>query len=180
MSRIEVYAEDDPAALTRESEGSAEIASIMDEVGVGFERWPLRPLAPGDDALTVYAPEIARLSAAGGYRTADVIALAPDHPERAALRTKFLSEHTHDEDEVRFFVAGAGLFTIHAGGKVFALTCTAGDLIRVPAGTPHWFDMGPAPSFTAIRLFSDPKGWEAAFTGADIAERFPRLEAARA
>jgi 1,2-dihydroxy-3-keto-5-methylthiopentene dioxygenase len=43
----------------------------------------------------------------------------------------------------------------------------------VPAGTRHWFDMGPAPRFTAIRLFTTPAGWVANFTGTPIARNFP-------
>lgn len=46
----------------------------------------------------------------------------------------------------------------------------------MPAGTPHWFDMSESPSFVAIRLFDNPDGWVAHFTGVDIAQRFPRLE----
>jgi 1,2-dihydroxy-3-keto-5-methylthiopentene dioxygenase len=51
--------------------------------------------------------------------------------------------------------------------------CERGDLISVPAGTRHWFDMGPAPRFTAIRLFTTPAGWVANFTGEPIARGFP-------
>jgi 1,2-dihydroxy-3-keto-5-methylthiopentene dioxygenase len=54
--------------------------------------------------------------------------------------------------------------------------CEQGDLISVPDGTTHWFDMGPRPHFTAIRLFTNPEGWVANFTGSDIASRFPRFE----
>jgi 1,2-dihydroxy-3-keto-5-methylthiopentene dioxygenase len=105
-----------------------------------------------------------------------VVSLSADHPQKAELRQKFLSEHTHSEDEVRFFVAGEGLFTLHADNKVFEVLCQKGDLISVPANTPHWFDMGPNPGFIAIRLFNNPDGWVANFTGSDIAERFNRLE----
>jgi len=84
------------------------------------------------------------------------------------------------EDEVRFFVDGEGLFTLHEEGRVFNMLCTKGDLIAVPAGMRHWFDMGPTPRFTAIRLFIEPEGWVAHFTGDDIADRFPRHEAALA
>ena len=116
------------------------------------------------------------LKSGGGYRTVDVVSVAPDHPDRATMRTKFLSEHTHAEDEVRFFVGGEGLFTLHHDGRVFDVLCTAGDLMSVPAGMKHWFDMGSAPHFTAIRLFVNPDGWVAAFTGDDISDRFPRHE----
>jgi 1,2-dihydroxy-3-keto-5-methylthiopentene dioxygenase len=36
--------------------------------------------------------------------------------------------------------------------------------------------MGPDPSFTAIRLFNNPEGWVANFTGDAIAANFPRLD----
>ena len=44
----------------------------------------------------------------------------------------------------------------------------------MPAGTKHWFDMGASPSFTAVRLFTNPEGWVAQFTGDEIAELFPK------
>lgn len=175
MSHLAIYAEDDARAPLLETADGEAIAAALAEIGVRFERWPTRDAASGD-ILAAYAPEIARLKAEGGYQSVDVISLAPDHPDRAALRTKFLSEHRHNEDEVRFFVEGEGLFTLHADGRVFNMLCTRGDLISVPAGMRHWFDMGPAPRFTAIRLFINPDGWVAHFTGDDIADRFPRHE----
>ncbi|WYX23047.1 cupin [Achromobacter xylosoxidans] len=125
--------------------------------------------------LAAYRPEIDRLVAERGYRSVDVVSLDPAHPDREALRRKFLAEHTHADDEVRFFVAGSGLFTLHAAGRVYAVLCEQDDLISVPAGVPHWFDMGSAPAFTCIRLFNDPAGWVARFTGDEIATRFPVL-----
>ena len=93
-----------------------------------------------------------------------------------ALREKFLSEHTHDEDEVRFFVEGQGLFCLHINDEVLQVLCQAGDWIAVPAGTKHWFDMGSAPNFCAIRFFDNPEGWVARFSGDAIADHFPRLD----
>ena len=178
MSRLRVFAEDAPDAPLLDTDEESAIVAALAPVGVRFERWPLRDLAEGVDALTAYAPEIERLKAEGGYQSVDTVAMIPDHPARAELRTKFLDEHTHAEDEVRFFVEGEGLFTLHAEGHVFAMLCTAGDLIAVPAGMKHWFDMGPSPRFTAIRLFLNPDGWIARFTGDTIASRFPRHEPA--
>ncbi|MEO9170422.1 MAG: cupin, partial [Candidatus Baltobacteraceae bacterium] len=93
------------------------------------------------------------------------------------MRKKFLDEHQHVEDEVRFFVEGRGAFYLHAGGRVYQTVCCKGDLISVPAGTKHWFDMGPDPEFTAIRLFINPEGWVANFTGDPIANDYPKLDA---
>lgn len=178
MSRLQTFADTDPATALLDTRDAAVIAAALAEVGVRFERWPLKPLAPGDDVLAVYADEVDRLTAEGGYRSIDVATIAPDHPERETMRGTFLSEHTHGEDEVRFFVDGEGLFTLHHGDRVFNMLCSAGDLISVPAGMRHWFDMGASPRFTAIRLFVNPDGWIARFTGSDIAQRFPRLAAA--
>ncbi len=176
MSRLQVFADDEASQALIETEDGGAIAAHLGEIGVTFERWPTRAVA--GDILEAYAPEVERLKAAGGYRSVDVVAVTPDHPDRVAMRTKFLSEHSHGEDEVRFFVEGAGLFTLHASGRVWNVLCCAGDLISVPAGMTHWFDMGASPHFTVIRMFANPDGWVATFTGDDIAERFPRYEPA--
>ena len=157
----------------------AVIAAELAKRGIGFERWPTRaefPAGAGPDAvLAAYAQEIQAVQARGSYPTVDAIRMTPDHPDREALRQKFLSEHTHAEDEVRFFVEGRGLFCLHLGEEVLQVLCEADDWISVPAGTKHWFDMGAEPSFCAIRFFDNPEGWVAQFSGDPIADRFPRL-----
>lgn len=166
-----------PDLLT--TDGSA-IQGELAERGIRFERWPARrELVAGADPaaiLAAYATEIARVQADGGYGTVDAIRLTPDHPDREALRRKFLAEHTHAEDEVRFFVEGRGLFCLRLGDEVLQLVCERDDWIAVPAGTRHWFDMGAEPRFCALRFFNDPAGWVANFTGDPIAGRFPLLD----
>ncbi len=156
------------------------IARQLAQRGVVLQRWPARAaLAEGADQaeiLAAYAPEIARVQESGGYATVDAIRMTPDHPERQALRQKFLAEHTHSEDEVRFFVEGCGLFCLHLGDEVLQVLCERNDWLAVPAGTRHWFDMGPEPRFCALRFFNDPAGWVADFTGDPIAERYPRFD----
>ena len=179
MSELKRFDETGGAPDLHTTDG-AEIAAAMAPIGVRFERWPLRELpadATGDDILAAYAPEVERLQAEGGYRSIDVVRMLPDHPERDAARTKFLDEHSHAEDEVRFFVAGSGQFTLHIDAKVYEVLCERGDLIGVPDGTRHWFDMSESPYFVAIRLFTSKEGWVAEFTGDTIAERFPRMAA---
>ncbi|GAB6488852.1 hypothetical protein bcgnr5371_60740 [Bacillus cereus] len=109
-----------------------------------------------------------------------MVSIAPDNPQRETMRGKFLDEHYHKEDEVRFFVAGSGLFTLHVEPNVYEIKCEQGDLISVPDSTLHWFDMGPEPSFVAIRFFTEPDGWVGYFTGTDIAQQFPRYERGQA
>ncbi len=178
MSRLRIFSEQRPDSVTFESDDSEVIAQTLQTVGIGFEQWPVRPLddnASNDEILACYRPEIERLVAENGFQAVDVVSMQPGHPEREAMRAKFLNEHSHKEDEVRFFVRGSGLFTLHIEDKVYEILCTAQDLIRVPDGTRHWFDMGPAPYFTAIRFFTEADGWVGYFTGSDIAERFPRF-----
>lgn len=179
MSRLRIFRENQPDAPLSVHTDHADVASELAKVGVRFERWEAnQPIAPGasqDEVIAAYRADIDRLMSEEGYQSVDVVSLKPDHPDRAALRQKFLSEHTHSEDEVRFFVAGAGQFTLHLGDKVYDVLCEQGDLIGVPDGTRHWFDMSESPYFVAIRLFTNKDGWVAQFTGEDIAERFPRM-----
>jgi 1,2-dihydroxy-3-keto-5-methylthiopentene dioxygenase len=179
MSRLSVYAESQPDRPLVETADFDRIASELGAAGIRFERWKAEQDLPDDaDADTIiaaYRAEIDRLIEERGYQTFDVVSMTPDHPEKSAFRSKFLEEHTHSEDEVRFFVRGQGLFVIHVDGKVYSMLCERDDLISVPANTRHWFDMGPNPSFTAIRVFDNPEGWVAKFTGDKIAARFPLL-----
>lgn len=156
------------------------IATTLHGTGALFERWKatcvLGPEASQDEIIGAYQESVDRLRSIYGFQSADVISVQPDHPQRQALREKFLSEHRHTDFEVRFFVEGGGLFFIHANEHVYCILCERGDLISVPANTPHWFDMGEFPSLKCIRLFTTPEGWVADYTGDDIASRFPQME----
>lgn len=180
MSQLRVYSESAPDRPLLETRDFGRIAAELGEPGIRFERWKagreLPPDAGSDTIIAAYRDEIDRLVGERGYRTYDVVSMHPAHPEKEAFRRKFLEEHTHSEDEVRFFVRGQGLFVMHIGERVYALLCEQDDLVSVPANTRHWFDMGPNPSFTAIRLFNNPEGWVANFTGDPIASRFPLLD----
>lgn len=180
MSYLSVHHESSPLVPSKLLTHAEDIAATLATVGVRFERWEAAaPVAPGasqEEVIAAYRHEIDKLMAERGYVTVDVVSLDASHPQKAELRAKFLDEHRHAEDEVRFFVAGRGLFTLHIDDHVYNVLCEKNDLISVPAGTRHWFDMGENPHFVAIRLFNNPEGWVAQFTGDDIASRFPRLE----
>ncbi|MCS5691350.1 acireductone dioxygenase [Cyanobium sp. FGCU-6] len=185
MSQLQIFPVEAPGRPlpSLSSNDPALIAAELGQRGIGFERWPARVGLAADatteQVLAAYAPEIERVQGLGRYPTVDAIRLTPEHPDRVALREKFLAEHTHSEDEVRFFVEGRGLFCLHLGAEVLQVLCEADDWIRVPAGTKHWFDMGPRPQFTAIRFFDNPEGWVARFTGDAIAQRYPLLDGER-
>lgn len=168
MALIRIPTED------RTIEGDAAITAFLAGHGIDYERVPPRPGAsadaPADVILSTYADKVAALKARGGYVTADVIDVKPDTPNLDAMLKRFSSEHWHDEDEVRYIVEGRGVFHIHpVNGTVFAIEVEQGDLIRVPRGTHHWFDLCADRRIRAIRLFQDVSGWTPHYTesGAD-------------
>jgi 1,2-dihydroxy-3-keto-5-methylthiopentene dioxygenase len=148
----------------RRLDDPAEVAAFLAPHRIALERWPLAervdPGATPEEILAAYAPEVERLKRQGGYTTADVINVTPNTPNLEALLDRFRPEHTHAEDEVRFILKGRGLFHIHPeSGPVFAIQVEAGDLISVPAGTRHWFDLCAERTIRAIRLFQNTSGW---------------------
>ena len=157
------------------------VTEFLAAVGIEHERWtPSRPLAAtatADEVLAAYDPEISRLKARGGYVTADVIDVRPETPNLEPMLAKFRREHWHDEDEVRFILEGSGVFFIHpregdVSGDVFAIEVGQGDLIRVPRGTWHWFDLCAERRIRAIRLFQDPSGWTPHYTSSGVDKNF--------
>lgn len=182
MTTLTVYSDQDPGRPLGVYTEFAAIRDQLAEIGVEFERWeanqPLSPTAEPDEVIAAYRDSIERLKTRYGFVSVDVVSMHPQHPQAETARGKFLSEHTHDDFETRFFVDGEGAFYIRANGKVYLTVCTKGDLINLPADVTHWFDMGPRPNFKAIRFFRIPEGWVGHFTGDPIADRFPKFETA--
>jgi 1,2-dihydroxy-3-keto-5-methylthiopentene dioxygenase len=182
MTLVLQFAASAPDQLLERADTQSEITRVLAGIGVRFERWNASQPLPDDsapaDILRAYADDVQRLQNERGYRSVDVVRLKRDPADAAwddkarAARGKFLDEHTHSEDEVRFFVEGSGMFCLHTQGKVSLVVCERGDLLSVPAGTHHWFDMGSEPAFCAIRLFGNEDGWVAAFTGDKLAGNF--------
>ena len=157
--------------------GEAAVRETLGRVGIEYERWqPSHPVpagAPAEAVLAAYAAEIDRLKAAGGYVTADVIDVSPQTPNLDAMLAKFRKEHWHDEDEVRFILRGRGVFHIHPqDAPVMAIEVGPGDLIRVPRGTHHWFDLCSERDIRAIRLFQDVSGWTPRYTDTGMDARY--------
>jgi 1,2-dihydroxy-3-keto-5-methylthiopentene dioxygenase len=153
--------------------GFEDVRGYLHSIGIDYERWRTeRPLpcdATSNQILDAYSGEIDRLKKQGGYTTADVIDIHSDTPGLEAMLAKFNIEHWHDEDEVRYIIAGRGLFHIHTeGGAVVAIEVGEGDLIRVPRGTRHWFDLCGDRRIRAIRLFQDTSGWTPHYTDSGV------------
>ncbi|HEX4812772.1 MAG TPA: hypothetical protein VFV66_08465 [Nonomuraea sp.] len=185
MTILQIMAAEGAEVLLR-TDDPGRVGHELAPHGVRFERWAaardLAPAAGPDEVLAAYRAEVDRIRDTGGYTLVDVVRMGPDDadpewPAKArAARERFLSEHRHDEDEVRFFVAGRGCFYLHLGDEVHAVVCEGGDLLSVPAGTRHWFDMGARPEFCAIRFFQKEDGWVGDFTGDPIASTIPYLD----
>jgi len=179
MSRLVVYPEREPQRPARDTADPGAMAAELAACGVCFERWS--PDIPHDDPLVAYATRVEALRASG-YVTIDVVRVAPDASDAgwaskaSAMREKFRDEHRHAEDEVRFFARGSGVFYLRMSEHVYCVRCERGDLLSVPAGTRHWFDMGATPNFVASRFFKSAGGWVGDFSGDSIARRFPSFD----
>ena len=157
-----------------------EVSAYLAERSIDYEKWkPNASLpigAPADAILSAYREKIDALKAQGGYVTADVIDVHAETPNLETMLAKFRSEHWHDEDEVRLIVEGRGLFHVHpANQPVFAIEVEAGDCIRVPRGTHHWFDLCGDRRIRAIRLFQDMSGWTPHYTSSGVDAGFQPL-----
>jgi len=154
-----------------------EIRRYLAAIGIDYQRWePSQPVAEDaseEEILDAYSLEIEKLEASGGYVTADVIDVNPSTPGLDVMLAKFNREHWHDEDEVRFVIRGRGLFHIRPkSGPVVAIEVEAGDLLRVPRGTWHWFDLCTERQIRCIRLFQDPSGWTPNYTESGVDRDF--------
>jgi 1,2-dihydroxy-3-keto-5-methylthiopentene dioxygenase len=145
------------------------ITSYLAGIGIDYERWDssrlVGPTASANEILAAYSEEIEELKTKGGYVTADVIDVNPQTPGLDVMLNKFNREHWHDEDEVRYIIHGRGVFHIRPReSAVVSIEVEAGDLIRVPKGTWHWFNLCESREIRAIRLFQDPAGWAPNYT----------------
>jgi 1,2-dihydroxy-3-keto-5-methylthiopentene dioxygenase len=161
-------------------EDPAEISAFLAPFGIWYRRFEgsdqLPENATDPEILDAYREPIELLKAEGGYVTADVINVKPETPGLDAMLNKFNKEHWHDEDEVRFIVHGRGVFHIHPPeGPVFGIEMVKGDMIRVPRGTHHWFDLCSDRTIRAVRLFQDTSGWTPHYTGTGAEAGFEPL-----
>lgn len=171
MARIRVQDEN------QEITDRKEIREFLKPFGIVYEKWDVEgrigPEATNEEILDAYAPEIDRLKEQDGFVTADVINVTPETPGLDAMLAKFNKEHTHSEDEVRFTIKGSGLFHIHPdNAPVFAIQVESGDLISVPTGTQHWFDLCDDRTIRCIRLFEDTSGWTPHYVDNPVHENY--------
>lgn len=175
MSYVAVYSATTPDTPNKVLTHFDDIAATLAEHGVRFERWQPSPIEQGASDAELIAAYQTQIDALG-YGSVEVLRVTGDHAQKSEQRAQFLDERRYSEDDGLFFIAGQGLFALHIGDYVYAVRCEKNDLMVIPAGIAHWFDMGENPHFVALRLFNTAKGWVPEFTGDDIARRFPGLD----
>jgi 1,2-dihydroxy-3-keto-5-methylthiopentene dioxygenase len=162
----------------RRFEDEASIRNELAALGIDYERWSLDRVgydASADDVLAAYAGEIQEMKRRGGYVTADVIDVNPSTPNLDAMLARFDKEHTHSEDEVRFILAGRGIFFLNIDGRVASVEVGPGDMLRVPRGTTHWFTLCEDRHIRAIRWFQDTTGWTPQYTESGVEKGYQPL-----
>jgi len=155
--------------------GEREVRDFLGKQNVLYEHWDTGKL-PSElqekfvlsdedksSIVTAFDAEIRDLAGRRGYKTWDVIALSEATPNLPELLKKFEQVHTHIEDEVRAITAGRGIFIIKGDDETgyFDVELTAGDVISVPEGQPHFFTLMDNKAIVAVRLFIEPAGWVA-------------------
>ncbi len=152
------------------------VTSYLKERGIWFELWEadvaFASNASEEEILGAYQSSLKPFMAKGGYAVADVINVHQRTPNLHALRANFLREHTHVEDEIRFFVDGEILFWFNTGEYVFSVKCSRGELLGIPAHMKHWSDLGERPFIKAIRIFKDKSGWVPYYTESGVDEQY--------
>lgn len=94
------------------------------------------------------------------YVEEDIIELSPGTPNLEAICAKFVDEHYHDDDEVRFVLEGEGIFDIRSlDDRWMRVQVDQGDLIIVPKNRHHRFLLTDKKAIRCVRLFKDTKGW---------------------
>jgi 1,2-dihydroxy-3-keto-5-methylthiopentene dioxygenase len=91
------------------------------------------------------------------------------------MLARFDKEHTHSEDEVRFILAGRGVFFLDFDESVLSVEVGPGDLLRVPCGTKHWFTLCDERRIRAVRWFQDTTGWTPHYTGTGVDAHYQPL-----
>ncbi|MBW4683133.1 MAG: cupin domain-containing protein [Microcoleus vaginatus WJT46-NPBG5] len=160
-----------------------EITAELAPLNIKLSRWPVgenpetRALLAKDalsDAekeqllqdLDGYFEELQRTD---GYQSRDLIVLHPEIPNLDTLLSKFKPCHTHADDEVRYIIAGEGVFGfVRPDGSQVELTVQPEEYINVPAGTEHWFYLTEGRRIKAVRYFIGTEGWTPEYTGTEI------------
>lgn len=167
---------------TQQSDITRELAPL----NIQLNRWPVGDSAEiqnllAKDALDDNQKEqvlqaldgyFQQLSESAGYQDRDLLVLHPDIPNLDTMLSKFNKCHIHADDEVRYIVAGEGIFGfVRPDGSQVELTVQPEEFINVPANTEHWFYLTAARKIKAVRYFTTTEGWTPQYTDTEIRSR---------
>lgn len=176
MSHLKIF--DEYNKLISSTKDFTEIKNLLAEIAIHIDKWDssmLQADSSKEEIFNTFANQIEAIKVKHNFKSVDLMDIKKDFAKSEnfqTMREKFLKEHTHSDDEVRYFISGSGSFTIHKANKVFSILCEAGDFINIPANTPHWFDMGFEPDFKCLRFFSDESGWVPNYIDDSISHKF--------
>ena len=177
MAILKIYQDQELKKTFAENQ---EIKTELAKVGIGFSTWQaaqkLNKENSQEEIKTLFANEIQQVLTENNFSNFDIVSVSPKLEGIELLKEKFIPEHTHDDNEVRFFIDGSGLFCVNYNDSIYQILCQKGDYISVPAKTKHWFDMGSAANFKCIRFFENESGWVAKYTGSKISTQYPLMD----
>lgn len=89
--------------------------------------------------------KLARICLERGYNYSDLLEMYPgvtlDYDEKLE---SFYKEHLHPDEEIRFFLDGGGYFDVRdVDDRWIRIQVEKGDLIILPPGIYHRFNLGP-------------------------------------
>jgi len=110
--------------------------------------------------VDAYQPTLDWLKFERGYVEQDIVELGPDTPNLDEICAKFIDEHLHTDDEVRYVLEGEGVFDIRSvDDQWMQILLEQGDLLVIPANLHHRFKLTERKHIRCVRLFKDSAGW---------------------
>ncbi|KAK1921410.1 1,2-dihydroxy-3-keto-5-methylthiopentene dioxygenase [Papiliotrema laurentii] len=158
---MRAYIYDDVPGDQREPHHSGTDVSLetLKALGVIYQEIPIDAQGEWEKKIDAFAKE-------RGYKNRDRITVTKEglgESYEAKIKS-FFDEHLHEDEEIRYILAGSGYFDVrghHAphNERWIRIALDAGDLIVLPAGIYHRFTVDSANTITAMRLFQDEPKW---------------------
>jgi len=180
MSSLTVYHQSSPEYPNKLLTHVEDIASTLAAVGVQFSQVPVQQAVTAgtasDELLAASRVQVDQLLSHHGYAYAEVLSLCDERGEGSELARRLRAEQCCQPAHLHYYLAGRGLLALHIGEYVYNLLCEKGDLLRLPAGTAHWFDGGEHPRFAVLRLFGSAQVPDFVPVAGDFAAAFAGLD----
>lgn len=119
-----------------------------------------------------------RIAQERAYKNRDEIEISPDRLPGYEEKVKgFFQEHLHEDEEIRYILAGGGYFDVRGEGDDWVrIRLEKGDLMIMPAGIYHRFTTDERNYTKALRLFKEDPKWTPLQRGEEAEENRFRKE----